>query len=342
MKIAIIRLSALGDIIQSTVILQLIKEKFKNAKIHYFIDEKFKNILLNHHLIDKLYTLPLKEKKILKSLKIAFEARKNHYDFVIDMQGLVKSAILSALLSKKNYGFDKYSIKESLASIFYKNKLNISYNTNIYERNLSLLCFALNLKIDIREFLLNKKPCFISDEKLEAKLKADLSLSNDKKIFLIHCGSSVENKIYPKKRMAKLCKKLASSYLDYDFLLCFGCDKERDFACFVLEFCKDEDNVKLCKQLSLQELISITKLSSFVLGNDSGPTHLAFALNKPSLTIFGATPSKRNAYETKINFTINANKEIDATRLDKSDFCIEDIDENEIFAKIKGFLDEKK
>ena len=341
MKIAIIRLSALGDIIQSTIVLQVIKENFKACELHYFIDERFKDLLLEQSLIDRLYTLPLKDKKILKSLQIAFRARKNNYDLVIDMQGLIKSALLSRILSAKNYGFDKDSIKESLASIFYKNKAKISYNSNIYERNLSLLCFALKLKLDIKKFLLTKKPCLFSDKDTEERLKKELNLSAEKKIFLIHCGSSVENKIYPKERMSILCEKLASNYLDYEFLLCFGNEKEKNFANFVLEKCK-KTNLKLCKKLSLKELISLTNISSFVLGNDSGPSHLAFALNKPSLIIFGATPSKRNAYESDINFTINAGKDIDATRLDKKDFCIRDIDENEIFKKIKGFVDEKK
>lgn len=339
MKIAIIRLSALGDIIQSTIILQVIKEHFKGAKIHYFIDERFKDLLFNHPLIDELFTLPLKDKKILKSLKIALKARKNKYDLVIDMQGLIKSALLSKILSNKNYGFDKDSIRESFASAFYTHKVNISYNENIYIRNLSLLCFALNLNFDKKSFLLDKKPSFFSDERLEKSLIKELNLSE--KFFLIHCGSSVENKIYPKEKMAKLCKNLASTYKYYELLLCFGSEKEKNYAQFVLETCKKE-NVKICKKLSLQELICLTNLSSFVLGNDSGPTHLAFALNKPSLSIFGATPSKRNAYETSINFTIDTGKEIDAKKLDKNDFCIRDIDENEIFKKIRNFLDEKK
>lgn len=45
-----------------------------------------------------------------------------------------------------------------------------------------------------------------------------------------------------------------------------------------------------------------------IIGNDSGPTHLAFALNRPSITIFGATPSYRNAFKTNINKIIDTGK----------------------------------
>ncbi|WP_307885580.1 glycosyltransferase family 9 protein, partial [Campylobacter jejuni] len=75
----------------------------------------FEGILKNHPLINKLYALPLKDKKILKSLKILLKARKNNYNAVIDLQGLIKSAIVSRILSRNNFGFDKNSLKESFA-----------------------------------------------------------------------------------------------------------------------------------------------------------------------------------------------------------------------------------
>lgn len=69
MKIAIVRLSALGDIIQSAVVLQFIKNFKKDIEIHWFVDEKFEGILKNHPLINKLYALPLKRQKNFKKPK---------------------------------------------------------------------------------------------------------------------------------------------------------------------------------------------------------------------------------------------------------------------------------
>ena len=68
MKIAIIRLSALGDIIHTSIVIQFIKKHYKNADITWFVDEKFSSIL---RLISgiNIATLPLKDKKFYKSYK---------------------------------------------------------------------------------------------------------------------------------------------------------------------------------------------------------------------------------------------------------------------------------
>lgn len=95
----------------------------------------------------------------------------------------------------------------------------------------------------------------------------------------------------------------------------------------------------LAPKLSLPQLIALSSMCDLIIGNDSGPTHLAFAINKPSITIFGATPSYRNAYQTPINKVIDSGKYISDTKhIDKSDFCIQNIDEKEIFTLCKGLL----
>ena len=69
MKIAIIRLSALGDIIHTSIVVQFIKKHFKDAKISWFVDEKFSSIV---HLLDgvDVIALPLKDKKFIKSFLV--------------------------------------------------------------------------------------------------------------------------------------------------------------------------------------------------------------------------------------------------------------------------------
>ncbi|ADT66424.1 lipopolysaccharide heptosyltransferase I [Campylobacter jejuni subsp. jejuni ICDCCJ07001] len=182
MKIAIVRLSALGDIIQSAVVLQFVKNFKKDIEIHWFVDEKFEGILKNHPLIDKLYALPLKDKKILKSLKILLKARKNNYNAVIDLQGLIKSAIVSRILSRNNFGFDKNSLKESFAHNFYNQKLELDYNENVFVRYLSLTSFMLNTDFNVKN-LAFKQDIFSVDENLKQLLNNKLKLGKTKKTY---------------------------------------------------------------------------------------------------------------------------------------------------------------
>ncbi|HEF5627460.1 TPA: lipopolysaccharide heptosyltransferase I, partial [Campylobacter jejuni] len=318
MKIAIVRLSALGDIIQSAVVLQFIKNFKKDIEIHWFVDEKFEGILKNHPLIDKLYALPLKDKKILKSLKILLKARKNNYNAVIDLQGLIKSAIVSRILSRNNFGFDKNSLKESFAHNFYNQKLELDYNENVFVRYLSLTSFMLNTDFNAKN-LAFKQDVFSVDENLKQLLNNKLKLDKNEKNILIHVGSSVENKIYPKTKLAILCKLLINEFQQTKIWLAWGNVKEYEFAKEVLNLSGiDETHIELAPKFNLEELMAFTKMMDLIIGNDSGPTHLAFALNKASITIFGATPSYRNAFQTHINKIIDTGKKIqNAKHIDK-------------------------
>ncbi|MBK1971567.1 lipopolysaccharide heptosyltransferase I [Campylobacter sp. TTU_617] len=340
MKIAIVRLSALGDIIQSAIVLQFIKKFKKDIEIHWFVDERFKDILKDHPLIDKIYPLPLKNKKISKTLKILFKARKNNYNVVIDLQGLIKSAIISRILNQNNFGFSKNSLKESFAHNFYNQKLNINYNENVFVRYLALISFVFNEDFDIKN-LFFKKDVFYADDIIKEKLIQEFKLKENKHNILIHVGSSAKNKIYPAKNFALLCKKINDNIANSKIFLAWGNLKEYEIAKEIQNFYPN-DHIVLLRNLNLQELIALTKAVDLVIGNDSGPTHLAFALNKASITIFGATPSQRNAFVTEVNKIIDAKKKIlDAKHIDKNDFCIENIDAQDIFEITKELLNEK-
>ncbi len=113
MKIAIVKLSALGDIIHAMVALQFIKKKYPDCQIDWVVEEGFKGILTNNPDINTIHTVNIKKAKKNKSLKLLLQELKKlrklpKYDVVIDTQGLIKSAIVSRVIpSDKTFGFDK-------------------------------------------------------------------------------------------------------------------------------------------------------------------------------------------------------------------------------------------
>lgn len=337
MKIAIIRLSALGDIIQSSIVLQLIKQTHPNSSIDWFVDERFKGILEKHPLINKLYALPLKDRKVFAVLKTVLKVRKKHYDIVVDLQGLLKSAVIAKMVGANTFGFDKNSLKESLASLFYRHKKAMKYSENIILRNVALTGFALEKDFG-KDEILGKEPCFVADERVKKALVEKINFDDTRQNILIHTGSSAENKNYPKERFAILCQMILARYKKAQIWLCWGNAKEKKNTQFILADVGSKQ-ISLLPKLNLKELAALTQLCALVIGNDSGPTHLAFAMNKPSITIFGATPSYRNAYQTPINKVVDSGKFIaDTKHIDKNDFCIQNIDEKEIFTLCKGLL----
>ncbi len=303
LKIAIVKLSALGDIVHAAIVLQFIKKHCPNAHITWLVDARFASLLKDHPLIDELVILPLKE-SFKKSYKIIKTLGK--FDKIIDLQGLFKSAVVAKLLGKEIYGFSRESVKEKIAARLYRHKFKIDYNENIIVRNLSLVGYALNFSFDKSE-ILEKSSCFEICKKFKNE--------SGKKRVLIAAFASEESKIYDKfKDVIRLLEGC-------EIYLCYGSESEKARADAIISGTK----AKLLEKLSIKDMIDFIASCDLVIGNDSGLTHLAWAVNRPSITLFGNRPSHRNAYVTDKNLVVDMGKEIDARSIDKNDFCIREI-----------------
>ena len=330
MKIAIVKLSALGDIVHSMIVLQFIKKHNKDILIDWVVEEKYKGLLKFHPDINEVHSVNLKKAKNKKSLYILFkELRKvskfSKYDIVIDMQGLIKSAVISRLIpASLTIGFDKYSLRERNASLFYNKTFRFSYSKNIIDRNIALVAFALELNISKLE-ILSKVPFLHASTKY-----LNSNLSSTKKNILLIPGASVESKIYPFKKFAELTKDI-----QVNFLIIWGDIGEK----IIAEKIKAIDpSVNICNKLSIDSLISLISQVDIVIGSDSGPTHMAWALNIPSITLFGYTPGYRNSYQTKTNQIIESTTKVNPLKLDRNDNSIKDINVKEISIIIKELL----
>ena len=303
LKIAIVKLSALGDIVHAAIVLQFIKKHCPNAHITWLVDARFASLLKDHPLIDELVVLPLKE-SFKKSYKIIKTLGK--FDKIIDLQGLFKSAVVAKLLGKEIYGFSRESVKEKIAARLYRHKFKIDYNENIIVRNLSLVGYALNFSFD-RDEILKKSPCFEICKKFKNE--------SGKKRVLIAAFASEESKIYDKfKDVIRLLEGC-------EIYLCYGSESEKARAEAIIS----GTSAKLLEKLSIKDMIDFIASCDLVIGNDSGLTHLAWAVNRPSITLFGNRPSHRNAYVTDKNLVVDMGKQIDARSIDKNDFCIREI-----------------
>ena len=322
MKIAIVKLSALGDIVQAMVVLQFIKKFNSEILIDWIVDESYKKLLFCNQDINNIYSVDLKNAKKNKSFfrvfKELWKLRKlSSYDLVIDMQGLIKSALITKLIpSKCSLGFDKFSSRENLASIFYNKTFYCSYETNVIERNIKIINFALGFKTEKKE-ILNKAPHLFSREP-----EFNMGLSKTKKNILLIPGASHKSKRYPSSKLAEMTKSF-----DEKFLVLWGDSEERDLA---NQMKKISPKIHICNKLSLGALINLISKVDLVIGPDTGPTHMAWALNVPSITLFGSTPGYRNTYQNPINRIIESKSNVNPVKINKNDFSIEEIDPTQI------------
>ncbi|MGL2751297.1 lipopolysaccharide heptosyltransferase I [Helicobacter pylori] len=336
MKIAIVRLSALGDIIVSAVFLAAIKECLPNAQIEWFVDERFGAILEHSPYIDKLHPIALKSVlktfNPLKIFKLSKSLRAYEYDIVIDMQGLIKSALITQMLkAPKKVGFDYASARECLSAFFYSQKVSIAYNEPVLKRNFTLLSHALNLpKKEISEGLSSRSKVFSYQD--SPKIDA-LNLNKNKLKILFVLETSKINKTYPIERFKELALALEN------FQICLLWHADEDKATALYGALKNQRDVLLLPKLTLNEVKALLFKMDLIIGGDTGITHLAWALQKPSITLYGNTPMERFKLESPINISLTGNSN---ANYHKKDFSIQNIEPKKIKECVLNVLKEKE
>ncbi|GAA8179093.1 lipopolysaccharide heptosyltransferase I [Helicobacter pylori] len=340
MKIAIVRLSALGDIIVSAVFLAVIKECLPNAQIEWFVDERFSAILEHSPYIDKLHPIALKSVlktfNPLKIFKLFKSLRAYEYDIIIDMQGLVKSALITQMLkAPKKVGFDYASAREGLSAFFYSQKVSIAYSEPVLKRNFTLLSHALNLPKkeilkEISESLSSRFKVFSYQD--SPKIDA-LNLNQNKPKILFVLETSKVNKTYPIERFKELALALEN------FQICLLWHADEDKANALYSALKNQRDALLLPKLTLNEVKALLFKMDLIIGGDTGITHLAWALQKPSITLYGNTPMERFKLESPINVSLTGNSN---ANYHKKDFSIQNIEPKKIKECVLNILKEKE
>lgn len=325
LRIAIVRLSALGDIVNTAVVLQIIRKHYPQATIDWYVEEAFAPVLNDHPLLNNVIPVPLKRIKKTKSLKLFLETVRSlkarpAYDQIIDAQGLLKSALVTRFLKGNVHGFDRFSAREKLAAHFYDTTSAIAYEVNVIKRNVLVITEALSIPYDEND-ILYKEILFPLRDKPQ-------TLSDTKNIACV-IGASWPSKCYPKEYFAFLC-----SQLPYPCHLIWGSEAEKLDAQWIAD---RSSNAQIAPKMSLSELVNFIAHCDLTIGNDTGPTHMAWAMNKPSITLFGPT-NERMIFPTDINIGIKSPSAVNILKIDRNDFSIKEIDPKQVVQKAKELL----
>jgi heptosyltransferase-1 len=329
MKIAIVKLSALGDIVHAMIALQFIKAARPDVQIDWLVEEGFAALLADNPDIDRILTVNLKSLKtkqtgffqeLAKIKAYATEA----YDLVIDAQGLIKSALAARLMSANCVGFDKDSIRETTAAWLYRNTVQCPYAANTIERNLTVLTQPLGIRVSNAQIL--EKQAFLFFQPPPQSLNDYLPYRQASVLFVI--GSTWPSRNYPMEKYLQVVNGLQANCL-----ICWGSEQERRDA----EWIAARSAARVLPRLSLNDLKALLAKVDLVIGNDTGPTHMAWGLNRPSITLFGPTPVSR-VWQTDINKVLKSSSLVNPYKLDKNDFSIAEIDAKAVIALAETLL----
>ena len=329
MKIAIVKLSALGDIVHAMVALQFIKAARPDIEIDWLVEQRFAGLLADNPDIGQILSVDLKTLKtdktgIFREIAKINAYAANNYDLVIDAQGLIKSALVARLLSRRCAGFDKHSIRETAAAWLYSQTVAYPYDANTIDRNVAVLTQPLNVTVS-REQIVAKQP-FLFYQTPQQSLDAYLPAGQAQVLLVI--GSTWPSRNYPKESYLQIAQALNANCL-----ISWGNDQEREAADWIAR----RSEARVLPRLSLNDLKAVIAQMDLVIGNDTGPTHMAWGLNRPSITLFGPTPVSR-VYQTEINKVLKSPSAVNPFKLDKNDFSIAQIKATSVIALANDLL----
>ncbi len=289
----------MGDILHSSIILKPIKEKFPDAEIAWLSNQSNEQILRSIKEIDKIFLLDEKVNflnfftKMGQLISTIRKIRKEKYDWVIDIQGLFKSGILSYLSKpKSSIGFSKSNARE-LSHLFYKHRIETKSITNIFLKNLELVSPLLSASTPFVEIknngLLEKAfPTFtvVKSKKVDEWIKKE----KVSEIVIINPWSSFKNKNLPLENLKLIIKEINRSGNLKPLLIYSKKNELKELKS--LE--KDASfSFLIVPKISLRELLYLIELSTLYLGVDSGPSYMSFLLKKKTKILFGPTNAKR-------------------------------------------------
>lgn len=347
MRIGIVRLSSLGDIIVSATFLPFLRSSLGSCEIDWIVDSSFEGILQESQMLDTLHSFPLKQNLkshrfcYLKTLYSQLSSLKP-YDMLLDMQGLIKSALIGKIIPKKDFlGFGFLSAKESLSALAYNKTIKIPYQSHILQRNAKLITFALELcgqNLQNPQFQKAPESKEFLDEMLHQRHKAFVVrdeyrldvLHKTKPNVLFIIESSLPSKTYSASNFIALGKKMLQD--DVRIFILFHNDKAK--AQSIYEGLDGE--AVILPKMNLLEVRGIMQGIDMAIGGDTGITHLAWALQRPSITLYGNTPPQRFALTSPINHYLSGNEN---PSYDKNDFSINHITPQsvyELFLAIKS------
>lgn len=290
-RILIIRLSAIGDVVRVLPALHCLREAYPNAQIDWVVEKKSKEILTGHPGIDQVLVVERSDdfKSTLKAYwSICKTIRSNRYDIVMDFHGILKSGLITAFSGAPDrYGFAKPRSQEA-SYLFTNRKVRLEPETRnrMYE-NLAL-CEPLAKGLKSLDVLIH-----IPDDALDMGDEfMEENFHGNKKIVALHPPVDRPEKQWPIEHFAALTDLLLSDGR-FDVLLTWGpgqLDMVRQIASMT-----NRNPVIAPETDGLKQYMALIQHSDLYFGGDTGPMHIASALDVPVIGVFGGTKPEQHA-----------------------------------------------
>ncbi len=265
-KFLIIRLSSIGDIVLTTPVVRCLRNQYPDAEIHFLTKQSFKGIVASNPYINKVHLLGDSFELMLHELKT------EEYDYIIDLHHNLRTLRIKRFLKGvKSFSFNKLNIEKF---IYTSLKINMLPNKHIVDRNLEAIA-SLGVVNDGKglDYFIPEADCVS---------KTDIPTSHQFGYIAVVIGAALATKKMPLHKLKALCASI-----EYPIVLLGGKEDAEDGKAIAAT--ADIKIYNACGKFKLNESADIVRNAKLVITHDTGLMHIAAALQKPIISIWGNT-----------------------------------------------------
>ncbi|MBI1874328.1 MAG: glycosyltransferase family 9 protein [Acidobacteria bacterium] len=283
----IVRLGSLGDIIHALPVVQALRDACPAARIDWMVDVRQREILDLVPIVDKRLVVGTSVSSWPKLVEAVAAARRTKYDVAIDLQGLLKSAVLTrAAGARRVIGFSSAHLREPAAAAFYTERCDPTGATHVIEKNLAVLR-QLGLSVPGRPF---RFPLRDTSSDVVTVVRRLLKISPGDPFALVNCGGGWPNKRWPPEHFGTVAATLYERH-GWRSVALWGPSEEALARAVVADA---RGAAVLSPPTTVADLVALAREARLIVSGDTGPLHIATAVRTPSVGIFGPTSPARN------------------------------------------------
>jgi len=280
MKILIVKTSSMGDVLHTLPALTDAARALPQAQFDWLVEESYAEIPSWHPAVNTVIPVAMRRwrrgfvtsRHANEWLNMLRSLRACKYDKIIDAQGLLKSAVLTACARGERHGFDMSSAREPLSALFYQHRHAILKQAHAVVRLRQLFAATLHYEP--------------ADSPVDYGIPRPVSASpyaRDAYLVFLH-GTAWPSKQWPEEYWRELAKRAQDTGMRV--LLPSGNIEESKRAQRIASVCA---NAEVLPRMNLTQIAGILAAARGVIGVDTGLAHCAAALSVPAVTIYGAT-----------------------------------------------------
>ena len=329
-SILILKLGSLGDVVHTIPLLNILRREIPDARIDWAIEKRNSSLVENHPSVDKIIVFERESAlgAVVSFIKLVKTIRSNKYDMIMDLQGNLKGGIVTLLSGcQKRMGFARGSSRVETISTFFTNCKVIEEDSHIIERNIG---FAKGIGIDAAgisfDIPVDESAKTYIDEFLKSK-----NVSN-RRIVIIHPGVTWKTKKWPAENYLRLSETIIKTIPDTVIIVTAGPGEKK----LVEKF--HNTDIIVADNMTLHQLIAMLDRCVLFISSDTGPLHIASALGKNVIGLYGPTDPARNGPYGENNFVLCRCSPCWQKKC-RDIRCMKNIRVSEVIEKAKEFLD---